>query len=273
MNDKITVYVISFILCIVLFISEIFLLIQYNTVKGIRKQDLINIIDNINIEDEIKKLDNYQKLEQKLHPEVLNEIINSTELNTYIKENIKSIYLKIIYGENLEYTNNIELKKYINDRINELQEISEPDKIEILNIFDQIIEEIENTVEETSNMSNINIIEKFMTNKTTTYILIITIIISLGILLINKSKTGLIFIGLPTIITGVIFIILELILTQKINITGIDRRVLYAANTYLPNLAKTLKKSSMIMTTIGFIECALYTVLNYQEKGNEDGKI
>lgn len=276
MEDKIFKYVISFILCIILFVSETLLLVQYNVSKGIRREDVIKIIDNLNIEDEIQELENYDKLEEKLNREVLNEIINSDELNRYVKENAKSIYLKTIYGEKVNYISNEELKLYINNKVEqleELNEITETDKIEILNIVDEITKEVENGIEETSKIENMNIIAKIMSNKTTTYILLITIFISATIILINKSKTGLIFAGLPTIITGVLFLILELTLTRKINSTGIDRRVIYAVNNYLPNMIKTLKKSSIIMTSIGFIECALYTILNYQEVGNKDGEI
>ncbi|MGM9850263.1 MAG: hypothetical protein ACI31V_05155 [Bacilli bacterium] len=276
MEDKIFKYVISFILCVILFVSETLLLIQYNVSKGIRKEDVIKIIDNVNLEDEIKELNSYDKLEEKLNREVLNEIINSDELNRYVKENAKSIYLKTIYGEKVNYISNEELKLYINNKVEqleELNEITETDKIEILNIVDEITKEVENGIEETSKIENMNIIEKIMSNKTTTYILLITIFISATIILINKSKTGLIFAGLPTIITGVLFLILELTLTRKISSTGIDRRVIYAVNNYLPNMIKTLKKSSIIMTSIGFIECALYTILNYQEVGNKDGEI
>lgn len=276
MEDKIFKYVISFILCIILFVSETLLLIQYNVSKGIRREDVIKIIDNLNIEDEIQEFENYDKLEEKLNREVLNEIINSDELNRYVKENAKNIYLRVIYGENVNYISNEELKEYINNRVEqleELNEITETDKIEILNIVDKIINEVENNIEETSKIENMNVIAKFMSNKTTTYILLITILLSAAIILINKSKTGLIFTGLPTIITGVLFLILELTLTRKINATGIDRRVIYAVNNYLPNIIATLKKSSIIMTSIGFIECALYTILNYQEVGNKNGEI
>lgn len=276
-ENKIIKYVISFILCIILFISEMILLIQFNLSKGIRKQDVIKIIDNVNIEDEIKELDNYDELEKKLNPEILKEIVNSNELNTYVKENAKRIYLKLIYGESFNYASNQELKEYIKNRIEQLQElneITEEEKIDILNIIDEITKQVENDVEQISNIdNNFNIIEKFMSNKTTSYLLLIVVLLSVGIILINKSKTGFAFTGLPTIITGVLFLILELSLTRKINATGIDRRIIYSVNTYLPNMISTLKKSSIIMTLIGFAECAIYTILNYQETGSENGEI
>lgn len=277
MENKIIKYVISFFLCLILFISEIILLIQFNLSKGIKRQDVTKIIDNINIEDEIKELDRYDELEQSLDPEILKEIVNSEELNLYVKENAKGIYLKLIYGENTYYASNQELKEYINNKIESLQElnkITETEKDNLLSIIDEITTEVENNIEEISNMdNNLNIIQKFMSNKTTTYLLLITVFISLGIILINKSKTGFLFTGLPTIIVGVIFLILELSLAGKINATGIDERIIYVVNTHLPNILKTLKKSSIIMSSIGFIECALYTILNYQETGSENAEI
>ena len=277
MENKIIKYVISFLLCIILFISEIILLLQFNLSKGINKQDVIKIIDNINIEDEIKELDGYDELEETLEPELLQEIVNSEELNAYVKENAKGIYLKLAYGELTYYSSNQELKEYINNKIEELQElneITEEEKNNILNIVDEMTTKVENDIKDIRNVDNsFNIIQKFMSSRTTTYLLLTTVLLSVGIILLNKSKMGFLFTGLPTIIAGVLLLILELALTEKINATGIDKRVIYVVNTYLPSIIKTLRKSSIIMTSIGFIECALYTILNYQETGSEDAKI
>jgi len=276
MENKIFKYVISFILCIVLFIAELLFMLQYNISKGIRKQDVIKIIDNVNIEDEFEKLDNYDELEDILGRETLKEIANSEELNKYFKENAKSIYLNLIYGEQNNYSGSLELKEYINNKIDalfELNKITEVQKKEATEIMNKTIQEIEDNIETTNKVDTLHIIEKIMSSKTTTYLLFTTILLTAGIILINKSKTGLIFTGLPTIIVGVLFLILELGLTQKINATGIDEDVMYIINNYLPNLINTLKKTSIMMTIIGFVECALYTVLNYQEVGSNNGEI
>lgn len=276
MENKIFKYVISFILCIVLFIAELLFMLQYNISKGIRKQDVIKIIDNVNIEDEFEKLDNYDELEDILGRETLKEIANSEELNKYFKENAKSIYLNLIYGEQNNYSGSLELKEYINNKIDalfELNKITEEQKKEATEIMNKTIQEIEDNIETTNKVDTLHIIEKIMSSKTTTYLLFTTILLTAGIILINKSKTGLIFTGLPTIIVGVLFLILELGLTQKINATGIDEDVMYIINNYLPNLINTLKKTSIMMTIIGFVECALYTVLNYQEVGSNNGEI
>ena len=276
MESKIFNYVISFFLCIILFVVEVLLMIQYNLSKGIKKQDVIRIIDNIEIEEKIQDMDDYYKLEDILGEETVKEIASSEELNAYIKENAKAIYLKTIYGEDLNYASSLELREYINNKIGqlrELNEITEEQEIEASNIIDTIIEKAENDIEESINFDKQHIIEKIMSNKTTTYLFLTTILLTAGIILLNRSKAGLIFTGIPTIIVGVIFLILELGLTQKINATGIDKDVMYIINTYLPNLIKTLKKTSLMMTIIGAIECGLYTVLNYQEVGSSNGEI
>lgn len=276
MENKIIKYVISFILCIVLFIAELLFMLQYNISKGIRKQDVIKIIDNVNIEEEFEKLDNYDELKDILGKETLKEIANSEELNNYFKENAKSIYLNLIYGEQNNYSGSLELKEYINNKIDvlfELNKITQEQKKDATEIMNKIIQEIENNIETTNKADTLHIIEKIMSSKTTTYLLFTTILLTAGIILINKLKTGLIFTGLPTIIVGVLFLILELGLTQKINATGIDEDVMYIINNYLPNLIKTLKKTSIMMTAVGFVECALYTVLNYQERSAQNGEI
>ena len=274
--NRIFKYFISFILCTVLFTTELVFMVQYNISKGIRKQDVIKIIDNVNLEEEIEKMEEYDEIEDILGRETIREIANSEELNKYIKENSKGIYLKLIYGEDFNYLGSLEIKEYINNKIDSLLEenkITEDQKIEVTKKINKIIQEMENSIEDSYKFDNLNIIEKIMSTKTTTYLLLTTILLTAGIILINKSKTGFIFTGLPTIIVGVLFLILELGLTQKINATGIDKDALRIINEYLPNLIKTLKKTSMMMTIIGFLECALYTVLNYQEVGSNNGEI
>ena len=275
MENKIIKYVISFILCVALFAIEIILLIQFNLSKGIRKQDIIKIIDNINIEEEIKEMDNYYKLEKTLKPEIIREIVNSEELGAYVKENAKNMILSLRYGENINYASDQELKAYINNKVGQLEELNEitpDDKQEILNVFDEMAKEIGNKIEEVDKIDS-TIVSKLLSNKTTTYLLLATILLSFIILAVNQNKTGFIFTGLPTIIAGVIFLMIELSITKTINSTGIDENIIHTINVYLPNLLKTLKKSSIIMTIIGFMECALYTVLNYQEMSSENGKI
>lgn len=269
MENKIIKYLFSFILTIILFISEIFLMVQFNISRGITKEDMNRIIDNVNIENEIIETKEYKELEDQINPELLEQIIESEELSNYIKENAKALYSNILYNENNNYINSEELKQFVNNAILEQQEligITDED-IELINKkIDEMTKEIEKSIGEVEEYkSDLKIISTFLSNKTTTYILGITVLIGAAIILINRSKDGYIFVGVTSIIVGVIFLILWLSLSRTINTTGIDEDVIRYVSIYLPNLLKTLKQSSIIMTIIGAIGCITYTVLHYQE--------
>lgn len=269
MENKIIKYLFSFILTIILFISEIFLMVQFNISRGITKEDMNRIIDNVNIENEIIETKEYKELEEQINPELLGQIIESEELSNYIKENAKALYSNILYNENNTYINSEELKQFVNNVILEQQEligITDED-IELINKkIDEMTKEIEESIGEVEEYkSDLKIISTFLSKKTTTYILGITVLIGAVIILINRSKDGYIFVGVTSIIVGVIFLILWLSLSRTINTTGIDEDVIRYVSIYLPNLLKTLKQSSIIMTIIGAIGCITYTVLHYQE--------
>lgn len=269
MENKIIKYLFSFILTIILFISEIFLMVQFNISRGITKEDMNRIIDNVNIENEIIETKEYKELEDQINPELLGQIIESEELSNYIKENAKALYSNILYNENNTYINSEELKQFVNNVILEQQEligITDED-IELINKkIDEMTKEIEKSIGEVEEYkSDLKIISTFLSKKTTTYILGITVLIGATIILINRSKDGYIFVGVTSIIVGVIFLILWLSLSRTINTTGIDEDVIRYVSIYLPNLLKTLKQSSIIMTIIGAIGCITYTVLHYQE--------
>ena len=269
MENKIIKYLFSFILTIILFISEIFLMVQFNISRGITKEDMNRIIDNVNIENEIIETKEYKELEEQINPELLGQIIESEELSNYIKENAKALYSNILYNENNTYINSEELKQFVNNVILEQQEligITDED-IELINKkIDEMTKEIEKSIGEVEEYKgDLKIISTFLSQKTTTYILGITVLIGAVIILINRSKDGYIFVGVTSIIVGVIFLILWLSLSRTINTTGIDEDVIRYVSIYLPNLLKTLKQSSIIMTIIGAIGCITYTVLHYQE--------
>ena len=269
MENKIIKYFFSFILSIVLLIAEIILMIQFNISRGITKEDMNRIIDNVNIENEIIDTHDYKELEDQINPELLGQIIESKELNNYIKENAKALYSNILYNENNTYINSDELKQFVNNVILEQQEligITDED-IELINKkIDDMTKEIEESIEEVEEYkSDLKIISTFISKKTTTYILGITILIGAIIILINRSKDGYIFAGITTLIVGAIFFILWLSLSKTIITTGIDEETIKYVSKYLPTFLNTLKKSSILMTIIGGIGCVTYTILHYQE--------
>lgn len=276
MENRILKYFLSFILAIILFISEILLIVQYNTSRGITKENMDKAIDNISIENEIVQMDDYKELEEQINPEILQQIIESNELNNYIKGNVKALYSNILYNENNKYVNSEELKQFVNNLVIEQQETLEltEEEIELINIkIDNITKKIDKSIEDVKmHKSDMEIISKIVSKTTTTYILTFTILIGAAIIIINKSKDGYIFTGIITLIVGVIFFIIWLTLSRKITTTGIDDKIIKYIEIYLPTLLKTLKKSSVIMSLIGLLECTIYTILHYQEVQN-DGKI
>ena len=269
MENKIIKYFFSFILSIVLLIAEIILMIQFNISRGITKKDINTIIDNVNIENEIIDTHDYKELEDQINPDILGQIIESKELNNYIKENAKALYSNILYNENNTYINSDELKQFVNNVILEQQElvgITDED-IELINKkIDDMTKEIEKSIEEVEEYkSDLKIISTFISKKTTTYILGITILIAAIIILINRSKDGYIFAGITTLIVGIIFFILWLSLSKTIVTTGIDEEIIKYVSTFLPTFLNTLKKSSILMMIIGAVGCTTYTILHYQE--------
>lgn len=269
MESKILKYFISFILSIILLISEIVLMIQFNLSRGITKQDINSIIDTVDIEYEIKQTAEYKELEKQINPEFLKQIIESEELNNYIKENAKIAYSNLIYNENDIYISNENVKQFINNIILEQQELIgiTDEEIELINKeIDDMTKEIEKSIDDIETVkNNTKIISTFVSKKTTTYILGINILIAAVIIIINKSKDGYIFVGMATIIVGIIFFVLWLSLSKTIITTGIDENVIKYVSTYLPTFLKTLKKSSIIMMIIGTIGCTIYTIKHYQE--------
>ena len=273
MENKIIKYFISFILAVVLFVAEVLLIVQFNISRGITKNDINNIIDSIDIENEMVELEEYKK---EINSEIFQEIIESKELQDYIKENMKVAYNNILYNENNNYIDSNDLKIFVNNILLEKQELIGITEEEIENInkkINDITHEIEIQIEDMeTHKSDLKIISSFVSKKTTNYIIIFALLIIGTIILINQSKEGYIFVGIPTLIVGIVFLILSLTLSKTINTTGIDEEVIRYVNTYLPTLMKTLRKSSIITTVIGALSCTAYTILHYQEV-ESNGKI
>ncbi len=269
--------IVSFILCIFLFIAEILFMTLFNISHGITKTDIINIIEQIDIKNELDEIESYKELKKEINGEILNELVGSQEVENYIKENAKSLYLNTIYNENMKYVSSIELKEQLNNKVDtliEMNEITPEQKEKINNVLDEITQEIDEQIENVNNENEaLQIIRGLISKKTSNYILVGVVLIALLIIAVNRSKAGYFWVGLPTIITGVLFLILALGLEGKIPETAIDIDLKIFVTKYIPSMIKILKKSSIVMTSLGFLGCTLYTILNYQERSAQDGEI
>ena len=131
--------IINFVLAFFLFLVEIILVLQINLSRGIKQEEVIELIDNIDIQTEIKKLDSYKKI--KADENTLNKIFNSQEMNIYIKENIKAIYKNICYNEHLNYIEDSKIEEFVNEQIKEIEQ-------ETIGIEEQNIETNESNINE-----------------------------------------------------------------------------------------------------------------------------
>lgn len=267
MTGNVVKFFLSFILSIVLFVLEVLLLVQFNVSRGITKSEINNIIDDVSIENEIIDSDIYKELEDQIDYELLQEIVESDELDSYLKGNAKAIYNNILYNENNSYISSDGFKEYVHNLIEHKKEDISSDDIDIIESkINELTKEIDLQIENIETYrSDIVLISSFMLEKTTIYLALFSILVAFIIIVINRSKDGYMFVGLTTIIVGVIFFVLWLSLSRTINTTGIDREVIHYVNIYLPTLLKTLKKSSIILFVIGALGCTIYTILHYQE--------
>ena len=267
MTGNVVKFFLSFILSIVLFVLEVLLLVQFNVSRGITKSEINNIIDDVSIENEIIDSDIYKELEDQIDYELLQEIVESDELDSYLKGNAKAIYNNILYNENNSYISSDGFKEYVHNLIEHKKEDISSDDIDIIESkINELTKEIDLQIENIETYrSDIVLISSFMLEKTTIYLALFSILVAFIIIVINRSKDGYMFVGLTTIIVGVIFFVLWLSLSKTINTTGIDREVIHYVNLYLPTLLKTLKKSSIILFVIGVLGCTTYTILHYQE--------
>lgn len=276
MNEKIITSTINFILCMVLFILDILFLVQFNISRGINKKEITKLIDNINIKNELYELEAYKELDNS-EKQLVDEIFNSNEIEEYIKGNIRSIYLNVLYNEDTPYIESNEFSDYVNNYINNKIEeygMSEESPKKIKDVTNKIIENIENATNEVANSrEEIKIITNILSKKTSNYLLVGVILISALLITINKSYKCLIWIGLPTLISGSIFLLLTLSLNGTINMIDLDNNIYEIVNQYFMTLFNVLKKSSSIFVIIGTAFCALYAIFKYQSIGEENGKI
>lgn len=274
MKNTLTI-IISFLLCIVLFTAEMIYLTLYNIDNIATKKNVIELIDNIDVKKEIIKNYKYNELTN----EVLDEIFDEDEIEIYIKGNMKAIYLNTLYNENQEYISGNNLKNELNTKLEKLvteQKITELQKENIMTETNKIIEEIDNSIEETNDNIGKIIIQTIISKKTTQYIIIGIIILSALIYMVNRNENTLIWTGIPTSISGALFFILSLSLLGKIDMIDMNINIdIYGTiNPFFDKITNSLKTSGLVMLGIGITELIGYTIIKYKKiESDENGKI
>lgn len=271
MKNTVTI-IISFFLCILLFITEMLYLTLFNINNVATKQNIIELIDNINVKQELAETDKYNELTN----EVLDEILDTEEIEIYIKENMKAIYLNIIYNENQEYISSNKVKDEINTKLEMLvteNKITETQKQDISKSINDITQEIDSSIEETNNSIAKGIMQTIISKKTTQYILIGIMLLSVLIYMVNRDEKTLIWTGMPTFISGTLFFILALSLLGKIDIVDININT-ETINPLFNKIIDSIKTSGLIMMSIGIIQIIGYTILKYKKiESDNNGEI
>lgn len=275
MKNTVTI-IISFFICIVLFVTEMIYLTLYNVNNIATKKNIIELIDNINVKKELIKTDKYNEVTN----EVFDEIFDTEEIEIYIKENMKAIYLNTLYNENKEYVSSDNVKNKINDKLEVLvteNKITELQKEDIMKSTNDIIKEIDNNIEEANNNDlGKKIMQIIISKKTTHYILMGVIVLSSLIYLVNRDEKTLIWTGIPTLTSGLLFVLLALSLLGKIDAIdmNINIDINGTLNPFFDKITNSLKTSGLVMSFIGTIELIGYTILKYKKiESDENGKI
>lgn len=275
MKNTVTI-IISFFICIALFVTEMIYLTLYNVNNIATKKNIIELIDNINVKKELIKTDKYNEVTN----EVFDEIFDTEEIEIYIKENMKAIYLNTLYNENKEYVSSDNVKNRINDKLEVLvteNKITELQKEDIMKSTNDIIKEIDNNIEEANNNDlGKKIMQIIISKKTTHYILMGVIVLSSLIYLVNRDEKTLIWTGIPTLTSGLLFVLLALSLLGKIDAIdmNINIDINGTLNPFFDKITNSLKTSGLVMSFIGTIELIGYTILKYKKiESDENGKI
>lgn len=275
MKNTVTI-IISFFICIALFVTEMIYLTLYNVNNIATKKNIIELIDNINVKKELIKTDKYNEVTN----EVFDEIFDTEEIEIYLKENMKAIYLNTLYNENKEYVSSDNVKNKINDKLEVLvteNKITELQKEDIMKSTNDIIKEIDNNIEEANNNDlGKKIMQIIISKKTTHYILMGVIVLSSLIYLVNRDEKTLIWTGIPTLTSGLLFVLLALSLLGKIDAIdmNINIDINGTLNPFFDKITNSLKTSGLVMSFIGTIELIGYTILKYKKiESDENGKI
>jgi hypothetical protein len=265
MGKKIITAFISLLLSVGIFVGSIVFLSLYDISHGIKKQNIIEIVDEMEIEEELKQFEVYNKL-GKDKQKIITKVFEDESVEGYIKETIKNIYIGIIYDEemNIEEEN---LTMIVDKKLEQDIEkygMTEEDIEIIKNITNQIEKDIKEIKQlELDKKPEIQIIRTLFSKKTAYYALALAIVLSIAVIAINEKHTGLIWSSVPVIASGALFLLLSLSMDGTIQIEG---NISLALETIEP-LIKTIKISSIVYIVIGIIEIGIYEISKLKENG------
>jgi len=275
MNKNPLITVINMILCFMLFFIEIFYLTFFTINKGIKKEEVLNYINNIDIKEILtttKIHDEIQK-EINLDKETIDKIMSSPQIETYIKDNTKQLYLALFYKEEIPNITSNDIINLVNNNIDDIVgesnlEITEEKKQEIIELAKKLSHDIE------ANMTNIDEIKiefnnyrKIISTTIPNILVVLIRITSTIIIIINRnSHDYLLWLGLPTLISGILFLIFALSLNGTLNFVQIDNSIYITINKWFSSIIKNLINTSAFTIIIGLISTIMYIILKLKKQ-------
>lgn len=275
MNKKPTIIVFSIILSFILFFIEIFYLTFLNINKGLKKEEVLNYINNIDIKEILRTTDFHDEIKKEINldKETIDKIMSSSQIETYIKDNTKQLYLALFYKEETPNITSNDIINLVNNNIDDIIrqsniEITEQQKQEILELTQTLAPNIEESIKDIDKVKvEFNNYRKIISSTIPNILLVSIIITSIIIILINKEcHDYLLWLGLPTLISGILFLILALSLNGTLNFIQIDNSISITINKWFSSVIKNLTNISTSTVIIGLIPTITYIILRLKKQ-------
>ena len=264
MNKKIKQIINILLLISILSLGSIYILI-HNINKGLTEKDIKEFVDKIDITKELRKTEIYDEIRTKvnINKDTIEKILNSDQIERYIKDNITDICISVINDQNLPIINNKDIIDIVETNVDKLMkekniELTEEQKqklLELTNQYASLIEEGMNNLE--TFKREITIFKNFTLKTVPKILLFVTIMTMFFTVIYNRTTHEyLIYIGIPCVLIGIFNII------AFITING------------LTSLFKTYQnltlKTGVIGLIIGIIQIIIYAKIG--RKSDENGE-
>lgn len=263
MNNKFFVSCISFICCVLLFFMEISFLLLFSVRNGIKKDSVVNIINDIPVINILKNFDAYNDL-SSFNSDLVFDVIESDEMNYFVKENLKVSYLNVFYGEDISYLSGTDVLNFAVERAFSYYDSDDSSSIVFFDTIERLINEFEENVCDNQNNNYFVVINTIFSSTTMNIFMILSVILVIFIILFNMSYDSLIWIGIPTFLSGIMILILTLLLCGTIDGVFLNANIIYYVTKFFGNLIIKMRFVSILFVSIG---CCLIIVYYFIKKG------
>ena len=194
MNKKIKQIINILLLISILSLGSIYILI-HNINKGLTEKDIKEFVDKIDITKELRKTEIYDEIRTKvnINKDTIEKILNSDQIERYIKDNITDICISVIDDQNLPIINNKDIIDIVETNVDKLMkekniELTEEQKqklLELTNHYASLIEEGMNNLE--TFKQEITIFKNFTLKTVPKILLFVTIMTMFFTVIYNRT--------------------------------------------------------------------------------------